>query len=226
MENSQKRISWPIEFAIVLLAAFGWFIYASLHRYFFHRTGIVYANASRVHLILFEVLLLVLLGGFLYARGWTLDRIGFRPSWKDTAIGIALAVLLLFANEVIWFAVRELAPSLAGAIAVPRSGSLISPIAIVALAVINPVFEEVFAAGYLITVLKEKFGAALAVNAGATLRLLYHLYQGIGAVISILPLSFIFGIWYVRKQRLWPLIVAHAVLDFLAYRHHMAPLHL
>ncbi len=33
-------------------------------------------------------------------------------------------------------------------------------------------------------------------------------------VLAVVPLGLLFGSWLVRTRRLWPLIVAHAILDF------------
>lgn len=55
-----------------------------------------------------------------------------------------------------------------------------------------------------------------AANVSAGGRLLYHLYQGPLAVVGILPSALLFGYWFARAGRLWPLVVAHAILDALA----------
>ena len=78
---------------------------------------------------------------------------------------------------------------------------------------VNPVFEEVFVAGYTMTVLKDTRGKSFAFNASVAIRLLYHLYQGVLGVITIIPFGLILAFWYMRTGKLWPLIVAHAVLD-------------
>lgn len=81
---------------------------------------------------------------------------------------------------------------------------------------VNPFFEEVWVCGYLMTVLKRSHNPWLAISASVVLRVLYHLYQGARGVLSITPVGLIFGVWYARTGRLWPLIVAHSVADLLA----------
>lgn len=44
----------------------------------------------------------------------------------------------------------------------------------------------------------------------------YHLYQGPLAVIPIAAMGVIVTLVYVRIGRLWPAIVGHAILDFVA----------
>jgi membrane protease YdiL (CAAX protease family) len=69
---------------------------------------------------------------------------------------------------------------------------------------------------YVITALKERFGVTTAVNVSAGIRLFYHFYQGAVGVVGIAPLALLFAYWFARTGRLWPLIVAHALMDFTA----------
>jgi membrane protease YdiL (CAAX protease family) len=55
---------------------------------------------------------------------------------------------------------------------------------------------------------------ATAVNISAAIRLSYHLYQGVAGVLAVVPLGLLFAYWFARTRQLWPLIVAHAILDF------------
>jgi membrane protease YdiL (CAAX protease family) len=56
---------------------------------------------------------------------------------------------------------------------------------------------------------------ATAINISAGIRLSYHLYQGVAGVLGLVPIGLLFGVWFARTRQLWPLIVAHAILDFL-----------
>jgi hypothetical protein len=53
-----------------------------------------------------------------------------------------------------------------------------------------------------------------AINTSAGIRLSYHLYQGVAGVLNLVPTGLLFAIWFARTRQLWPLIVAHAILDF------------
>lgn len=78
--------------------------------------------------------------------------------------------------------------------------------------------EEVIAVGYLITRLRQlRVSPATAVVATSALRGLYHLYQGFGAGLGNLAMGVVFGYVYLRTGRLWPLIVAHALIDAVAF---------
>jgi membrane protease YdiL (CAAX protease family) len=78
--------------------------------------------------------------------------------------------------------------------------------------------EEVIVVGFLLTRLRQlRFSPAAAVIVTSALRGLYHLYQGFGAGLGNLVMGLVFGYVYVRTGRLWPLIVAHALIDAVAF---------
>ncbi|AMO59025.1 CAAX amino terminal protease [Mycolicibacterium phlei] len=78
--------------------------------------------------------------------------------------------------------------------------------------------EEVIVVGFLLTRLRQlRMGPAAAIVVTSVLRGLYHLYQGFGAGLGNLAMGLVFGYVYVRTGRLWPLIVAHALIDAVAF---------
>jgi len=82
--------------------------------------------------------------------------------------------------------------------------------------IVNALYEEIFVTGYVVTALKQARSDWFAVNVSVGIRLAYHLYQGQMGVLTVLPLGLIFGFWFARTGRLWPLVVAHAAMDMLA----------
>ena len=56
-----------------------------------------------------------------------------------------------------------------------------------------------------------------AIFASAMLRGSYHLYQGFGPFIGNAIMGVIFAAVYTRTRRLMPLVIAHAVLDIVAF---------
>lgn len=85
-------------------------------------------------------------------------------------------------------------------------------------AVQNAVLEEVIVVGYLITRLRQ-FGVNvwLMVALSAVLRGSYHLYQGFGAFVGNAVMGVVFALFYLRFKRVMPLIVAHTLLDTVAF---------
>jgi membrane protease YdiL (CAAX protease family) len=81
----------------------------------------------------------------------------------------------------------------------------------------NALLEEVVAVGYLIRRLEQiGWPGAAALATSAVLRGSYHLYQGWGGFTGNLLLGGIFGFVYLRWRRVWPLVVAHFLIDALA----------
>jgi membrane protease YdiL (CAAX protease family) len=82
----------------------------------------------------------------------------------------------------------------------------------------NAILEEVLVAGYLLRRLRQlgwRDGRALALS--AILRGSYHLYQGLGGFAGNLLMGLLFGRLYQRWGRVGPLIVAHTLIDAVAF---------
>jgi uncharacterized protein len=78
--------------------------------------------------------------------------------------------------------------------------------------------EEIIVVGFLLTRLNQlRVSPVRAVVVSSVLRGVYHLYQGFGAGLGNLAMGLVFGYVYVRTGRLWPLIVAHALIDAVAF---------
>lgn len=85
-------------------------------------------------------------------------------------------------------------------------------------AVKNAVLEEVIVVGYLVTRLKALgWRAPAVIGASAILRGSYHLYQGFGPFLGNAVMGVIFAEWFRRGGRVWPLIIAHTVLDVVSF---------
>ena len=82
----------------------------------------------------------------------------------------------------------------------------------------NAAVEEVVVVGYLLTRL-EKLGVrpSRAIAISALIRGSYHLYQGIGAFFGNAFMGAVFGILYRRWGRVTPLIIAHFLIDAVAF---------
>jgi len=161
-----------------------------------------------------QAVMLVCLVWFLRRRGWTAAKVGLRFSLADIPAAFSLWILALGSA---WFA-RMAMLSVLGRHStlhlVPHlveQGLRLPTIVIVA--VLAGIYEELFISGYLLNVLKKRFGLLPAINVSTGLRLACHVYRGGGVVVSVLPLGLIFGYWYGTHNRLWPLILAHVALD-------------
>jgi membrane protease YdiL (CAAX protease family) len=78
--------------------------------------------------------------------------------------------------------------------------------------------EEVIVIGYLLTRLRQlRVGPAVAVVCSSLLRGAYHLYQGFGAGLGNVAMGLVFGSVWARTGRLWPLVIAHGLIDTVAF---------
>lgn len=78
--------------------------------------------------------------------------------------------------------------------------------------------EEVLIVGYLITRLRQlglRENSSLLIS--AVLRGSYHLYQGFGGFVGNVVMGLVFGRVWQRTNRLWPLVLAHFFIDFVAF---------
>jgi uncharacterized protein len=219
----ERILKWSerTETVLVLVIAFGTAVPRSLYTLLFPAQvfGRGAPPINGPHLLwtlAYEIAVGAVLAGFLRIRGWTWKRLGFQPHWRDLLWAVALLFVTYTAYYVLSLAVVTVWP---GFYQLALNTHLVAthiawPI-LVAISIINPVFEEVFLCGYVAAAVKDKTGAAVAINVSAGIRLLCHLYQGPVGVMSLVPEGLIFATWFARTGRLWPLIVAHALQDLL-----------
>jgi hypothetical protein len=82
----------------------------------------------------------------------------------------------------------------------------------------NATLEEVLVAGFLLHRLRQlgwSDNRALALS--ALLRGSYHLYQGLGGFVGNAVMGVIFGRLYQRWGRVMPLLIAHTLMDAVAF---------
>jgi membrane protease YdiL (CAAX protease family) len=85
-------------------------------------------------------------------------------------------------------------------------------------AVQNAVLEEVIMVGYLFTRWAQAGWSTVAVVVtSALVRGSYHLYQGLGGFVGNVAMGLLFGWVYTRTRRVLPLVVAHTLLDVVAF---------
>lgn len=212
------------EFTIVVFGAFGYFCLGSVLMALFPSSSPPISEAHLDLLLIYETIVLSLLGTMLYWRGWTLERIGLRLTKKDTLVGIGLAFAAYLTYLAVWGLVEATGSH-------PRYPGNITEIAshglklgsVVAVSILNPIYEESFLCGYLLTDANENKHIVAGFNVSLAIRLTYHLYQGTAGVLGIIPVGAVFALWYVRSRRLWPVIVAHAVFDALGLLRFVGP---
>ena len=85
-------------------------------------------------------------------------------------------------------------------------------------AVQNGVLEEVLVTGYLLHRLRQLgWSDNRALLVSALLRGSYHLYQGFGGFVGNVVMGLVFGRLYQRWGRVTPLVIAHTLIDVVAF---------
>ena len=157
------------------------------------------------------------LAAFLLVRGWSLNRIGLRRTLLETGIGLLLVAVTYVPWIAIWILVAGFSPPTGEAaknitFAAPGVGLWTAAAA----SFVNGMFEEIFICGYVIAALKDRTTPWTTINISVGIRLLYHLYLGPYGMIFVVLVGVTLGYWYAYRGRLWPPIVAHGVMDFVA----------
>jgi membrane protease YdiL (CAAX protease family) len=213
-----RREFFAAEFCLVVLLAFGLFSAASVQSLFGPLTGraALLFDDQRVwtHFV-YQVSVAPIIVYILWERGWKWPDFSLRMSPRGVLQGIGLAAVVfaltrgasLLASSV---AQASAAPALT---AIPAATSALALGGMLLAAFVKAVFEEVLVCAYVVQSLRGRFGIALAVNASIALRMSFHLYQGPAAFLGFAVFGLAFTLFYIRTGRLWPLIVAHAILE-------------
>jgi membrane protease YdiL (CAAX protease family) len=89
---------------------------------------------------------------------------------------------------------------------------------LLAAAVQNSVLEEVVVLGFLMRRLTQLGWSPWAtIVTSALVRGSYHLYQGIGGLLGNIAMGLLFGWLFRRWGRVLPMVVAHALIDIVAF---------
>jgi membrane protease YdiL (CAAX protease family) len=158
----------------------------------------------------------------LYQAGVRMREIGlnwYRPG-RDLLLGVLLAACIGIPGLGLYLLAHALGISL-NVVPTNLSENWWTVPVLALLAFGNGFVEEVTVVGYLITRMRDaRFSLGVAVFASCVLRGSYHLYQGFGGFIGNLIMGFVFVIVWRKTGRLWPLIIAHTLIDaatFIGY---------
>jgi membrane protease YdiL (CAAX protease family) len=147
------------------------------------------------------------------ARQW----IGLRWRNRDALAGLALAAVIGLPGLALYAVGRALGIT---ANVVPAAlGDYWWSVPVLLLAALqNALVEEVIVVGYLMTRLRQANWPTWAIiAASAILRGTYHLYQGFGPFLGNAIMGVLFGWVFTLPRRVMPLVVAHTILDVVAF---------
>lgn len=150
----------------------------------------------------------------LHGRPIGLDR---GSPLRDLGLGAALAVVVGVPGLGLYFAGRALGVTV-DVVASGLGNHWWAVPVLVLSAAQNALLEEVVGVGYLMTRLQQLgWSGNAAIAAQAALRGAYHLYQGFGPGLGNAAMGLLFGWWFIRTRRVMPLVVAHTLLDAVAF---------
>ena len=208
-----KRLPPFAEFLIVIFVCFGNFILVSLWYFPALPAGEPFPaldNLQFVTMTISEIVSLFAVALFLSLRGWSRRDFGFQITWLASLGGVLLAGAMTLASVTVYVLVKN-AIGDPEVLEIPEHGyqwhgSL--PVLLIFI-LVNSVFEEVIVVGYVLPFLARRHSVVLAIAASTVIRVLYHLYQGASAVLTVGTFGVLAGLVYWRWRNLWPLIVAH-----------------
>ncbi|MCE7004952.1 CPBP family intramembrane metalloprotease [Kibdelosporangium philippinense] len=187
-------------------------------------------NVPQATLDLLDLLKQLLSAGQLFAWGvlglFLLWRTGSRLAdvgldrrfiGGDTLRGIGLAALIGIPGLGLYLVAYAIGASLE-VVPTTLTDTWWRPISLTISAAGNAWAEEVLVIGYLITRLRQLgFGENKSLIVSSVLRGSYHLYQGFGGFVGNVVMGLVFGRIWQKTNRLWPMVIAHTLLDVVAF---------
>ena len=159
----------------------------------------------------------------LSARGQgTLRRIGLdlTSPLRDVGYGVGLAAVIGIPGLGLYVAGRALGITVEVQAAALDSTWWAVPVLVLA-ALQNGLLEEIIVVAYLSERLGDlRWGTVKIIVTSALIRGSYHLYQGIGPFFGNVVMGIVFAWFYQSRwgrRRVMPLVVAHTILDIVAF---------
>jgi len=172
------------------------------------------SDARLLGMVAVEFLLGLLWALRLASQGWTISAITQPFLAGDLLRGVLLFVAAWVAYYWTFVLAAAVAPRFAAAARSATIGGRPSFAVMLLVSLINPMAEEFLYLGVIAATLKRE-DPLLALSASVLARVFVHLYQGPLGILSITPAAIVFGAYYLRTRRLWPVVAAHSLMDFL-----------
>ncbi|GEK78934.1 CPBP family intramembrane glutamic endopeptidase [Agrococcus baldri] len=143
--------------------------------------------------------------------------VDFTRPWRDGASGTALVLVIGVPGLALYFAGRAMGLTV-DVVPSPLDAQWFTVPVLLLSALRAGLTEEVIVIGYLFERLRRLgWGTWQIIVSAALLRGVYHLYQGVPAMIGNIAMGLLFGWLYARTGRLLPLIVAHTLIDVAVF---------
>jgi len=203
------------DLVVVTCVCFGWFILASIQAVLAGFPIRPFTNSSFYSIIAIEVIFSATAIAYLRTREFDLSTLIPSPSIAGCLIGgllyIGSGIASLPFESLVVVDQADIQP-----IEQMVANSAVALIPLLALSVVNGLYEEVFLVGYLQRAL-VKYGRLFSVGAVVLVRMLYHLYQGPAGAMSVVIFGVIVSAYYLYTRDLWPVAFAHMTADFVGF---------
>jgi len=185
-------------------------------------TAVHWTDSGMINMMIIQLLSLSAAGFVLHCKGWTPWDFGIQFSFSQCGAGLLL-FLADYAAFIALYVVTANIFGLSSELRAPTFTGGFSLTAAILFSAFNAFFEEVVTVGYVLGGMRHH-GRVFAVSLSMFLRFLYHTYQGPLACVSIMPMGILFASVYWRWHRLWPLVIAHFIVDAVFFLHLKATL--
>lgn len=214
MALTQRTTTTPYEALAVTGMAFGMFIVGSVRAVANNFAAAPFSDASLIWMVVVEVMLANAALVFLHMRGFAVSTLVPTPTFKGAIVGIALFFVAWLVSQLV------VAPFADGQPRQPIEAMIteakVTLPAVVAMAMINGTFEEVFLLGFLLRGLRG-YGLSVALSITLLVRVLCHLYQGPLGPLWVIGFGLTFAVYYMRSAQLWPPVFAHILWDIVPF---------
>ena len=200
-----------LELALVLSVAFLIPTFGSLWHWWINAPRSYDTGTDSVYRLLQDSIAISVLVYVLYRQGRSLRTIGVTARSSDLSWTLAVTVCakLLASSIVTLFFVYHVALPKAHP---PPNYGFLKWLAVVP----GAALEELIARAYLMTEVAALSGSmALAVIVSVGFQCFYHLYQGVPAAVFHAGAFFVYAVFYAQTRRVTPVILAHALANFL-----------
>jgi len=211
--TSRTSISKITEVIIVLTLGFGLFIYSSTTAIIANyqaSTLQTYNSHDFIFIIVYELIILTILSKFLKNRNWTYKDFNLDFKLKMFGVAILLVILRETTGIIITRTLTELRVLNAETLNEPSISFHSNIISIGLIVIVNSIYEEVLLIGYFFKRF-ERYHPAIIILLSFIVRASYHTYQGWTNLLMVFILALVFGVYYIKYKKLWPLIIAHSI---------------
>ena len=221
-KKTLNNLSNSMELIIILIIGFGFPLFFSTFSLLglsseYNQSWLIRLTSQGFYIIVaHEIIALIVILYILKVRGMNFKTFDFGFSFRL----ILVALLLVFVSYILrgfLYMVLKLTELLPETFVNNTHNNLqVNWISLALVTIINSFYEEFILIGYIFKRL-EKYHPAIIIGLSLLIRESYHTYQGWISLLVIIPMGLIFGLYYYRYKKLWPVIMAHGFSNLFTF---------